>query len=280
MQIHEANVSASLINVNSAARFATNSDLLNDQHMDAIEVTRRRRLAILIEEEGSQAALAEKIGKAPAQISQWIRALPDSKTGKPRSMSKEVAREIEGILGKPPGWMDQPIGGVDSVRNELLARPHNNHPSIPFWHAPDAIRVPIFANGGSMGSGDAVLDGDVLVGDLAISPHWVNQYIKPQNPTELRFIHAHGDSMNPTFSDGDVLLVDTGCGARDPSLREGIYVLQVSDRNYIKRVTPLFNGGLQVTSDNPSSKTVEVLNGDHQVQVLGRVVWAWRGQKL
>lgn len=234
---------------------------------------------MLIKEAGSQTALSEKIGKAPAQISQWLNASVNSRTGKPRVMSNAIARELEAVLGKQSGWMDQPIGGSDHALDALPAT-EQNYPAVPFWHAPDAIRVPILANGGSMGPGDALLDGDVLVGDLAISPHWVNQYIKPQNPTELRFIHAHGDSMSPTFSDGDVLLVDTGCGARDPSSREGIYVLQVNERNYVKRVTPLFNGGWQVTSDNPGSKTVEVLNGDHQVQVLGRVVWAWRGRKL
>lgn len=125
-----------------------------------------------------------------------------------------------------------------------------------------------------------MLEADVIVGDLALSPHWVNQQIKPQNPMELRFIHAKGDSMSPTFTDGDVLLVDTGGGARDPSSREGIYVLQVEGRNYVKRVTPMLSGRLQVSSDNPGSKVVETLNGDHEVQVLGRVVWAWNGKRL
>lgn len=153
-------------------------------------------------------------------------------------------------------------------------------PSIPTYHAPDAVMVPVLANCASMGAGEALLESDVIVGDLALSPHWVNQHIRPQNPRELRFIHAYGDSMAPTFTDGDVLLVDTGIGARDPSSREGVYVLQAGDKNYVKRVTPTFDGKLQVTSDNPSSKTVQVLNGDHQVQVLGRVVWAWNGKRL
>lgn len=151
---------------------------------------------------------------------------------------------------------------------------------VQAYHAPDAVMVPVLANCGSMGPGEALLESDVIVGDLALSPHWINQHIRPQNPRELRFIHAYGDSMSPTFTDGDVLLVDTGIGARDPSLREGVYVLQAGDKNYVKRVTPTFDGKLQVTSDNPSSKTVQVLNGDHQVQVLGRVVWAWNGKKL
>ena len=276
MEVHEQIISDTLHIVNSASRFAKSSVLLNHRPMDPVEVTRRRRLAILVDEAGSQAALAEKIGKAPAQISQWIRALPDSKTGKPRSMSKEAAREVEARVGRPSGWMDQPIS-QDAALIEMAAA---SHPSIPFWHAPDAVRVPLLANCASMGPGEALLESDVIVGDLALSPHWINQHIRPQNPCELRFIHAYGDSMAPTFTDGDVLLVDTGPGAKDPHSREGVYVLQVGDKNYVKRVSPTFDGKLQVTSDNPSSKIVQILNGDHQVVVVGRVVWAWNGRRL
>lgn len=153
-------------------------------------------------------------------------------------------------------------------------------PDTPVYHAPDAVLVPVLANCASMGPGEALLESDVIAGSLALSPHWINQHIRTQNPRELRFIHAYGDSMAPTFTDGDVLLVDTCIGARDPHLREGVYVLQVGDKNYVKRVTPTFDGKLQVTSDNPSSKTVQILNGDHEVHVLGRVVWAWNGKRL
>lgn len=152
--------------------------------------------------------------------------------------------------------------------------------AVPMYHAPDAVIVPVLSNCGSMGPGSELLESDVIVGDLALSPHWINQQIRPQNPQELRFIHAYGDSMSPTFTDGDVLLVDTGLSARDPSSREGVYVLRANDRNFIKRVTPTFDGKLQVTSDNPSAKTVQTLNGDHQVDVVGRVVWAWNGKRL
>lgn len=89
-----------------------------------------------------------------------------------------------------------------------LARTLDN-PTTPAYHAPDAVLVPVLANCASMGTGEALLESDVIVGDLALSPHWINQHIRPQNPRELRFIHAYGDSMAPTFTDGDVLLVDT-----------------------------------------------------------------------
>lgn len=142
----------------------------------------------------------------------------------------------------------------------------------------NAVRIPLLANSGSMGPGNDVMDADYVVGDLTLSSHWINQQIKPANIRELRFMHAHGESMAPTFSDGDVLLVDAG--ARDPSSMEGIYVLEVHEKVYIKRVRMRMDGALEVSSDNTNIKTVDVLNGDHEVRVMGRVVWAWNGRKL
>lgn len=75
--------------------------------MQLVEESRRQRLAQLIEEHKTQTALAEATGKAPAQLSQWLNASPDSKTGKPRVMSSQAARDIEEKTGKPTGWMDQ-----------------------------------------------------------------------------------------------------------------------------------------------------------------------------
>lgn len=212
-----------------------------------------------------QSAVARLLNESPQTVKNW----------EVRGVSKAGVLKAEEVLNVRTSWLLTGEGSMDAGGTVLL-----NHPQIPAYHAPDAVLVPVLANSASMGGGEALLESDVIVGDLALSPHWINQHIRPQNPRELRFIHAYGDSMAPTFTDGDVLLVDTGIGARDPTTREGVYVLQAGDKNYVKRVTPTFDGKLQVTSDNPSSKTVQILNGDHQVQVLGRVVWAWNGRKL
>lgn len=71
----------------------------------AIEL-RRTNLATLVRSYGSQRALADVVGVAAAQISQWITAAPDAKTGRPRSISDESARAIEQSTGRPAGWMD------------------------------------------------------------------------------------------------------------------------------------------------------------------------------
>ncbi|RYH43085.1 MAG: hypothetical protein EON54_17440 [Alcaligenaceae bacterium] len=80
--------------------------------MQRIEEIYRTRLRMLASEAGSQRALADRTGKSPAQISQWINASADSKSGKPRAMDRATAREIERRFPKPDGWMDQPVIGI------------------------------------------------------------------------------------------------------------------------------------------------------------------------
>ncbi|CAN5299054.1 hypothetical protein BH10PSE16_BH10PSE16_01190 [soil metagenome] len=145
-------------------------------------------------------------------------------------------------------------------------------------HTEEAVSVRLLANSGSMGTGCDTLPDDVLVGKISLSPEWVRGRIRPSSVEALRFIHAYGDSMCPTFADGDVLLVDTG--ATDPSRADGVYVLSTPARVFIKRVTSRFDGGFDVSSDNPAVKVVSSLNGDHAVNVLGRVVWVWNGKRL
>jgi DNA-binding transcriptional regulator YdaS (Cro superfamily) len=74
--------------------------------MKKIEDVRRENLQRLRKELGSVKALAERLGKEPPQVSQWLNASVHSVSGKPRTISSESCREVERALGKPEGWMD------------------------------------------------------------------------------------------------------------------------------------------------------------------------------
>lgn len=82
--------------------------MLKTPKMITIEEIRRSKLRQLVTTYGGgkQSTLAGSIGVSPSQISQWINASPDSKTGKPRAMDSTTARRIESILGLAEGWMD------------------------------------------------------------------------------------------------------------------------------------------------------------------------------
>lgn len=66
---------------------------------------RRANVKKLVEQYGGQAEFAKRIGKDPAQISQWATAAK-SQRGKPRGMSDDMARYIERNCGLDRGWMD------------------------------------------------------------------------------------------------------------------------------------------------------------------------------
>ena len=141
----------------------------------------------------------------------------------------------------------------------------------------DSIQVPMLNIIASMGGG-IINQCENVLESISICKSWVNQALKPFSSDEnLAFIHAIGDSMHPTFNDGDVLLVDTG----DKSVTaDKIYVIKAHDRLFIKRIRQRLDGIFEISSDNPSIKTVDTLNGDHEVEVKGRVLWVWNGRKL
>lgn len=70
--------------------------------MQTIEEIRVENLRRLVREYGSQAALARALGKHPNQVNQW------TGKGSDRAMHSNSAREIEELLKKPRGWMDNP----------------------------------------------------------------------------------------------------------------------------------------------------------------------------
>ena len=84
----------------------------------------RALLALLAEDQGSprgaKRRLAARIGKSPAQVSQWLSGY--------RRIEEHTAREIERKAGKPPRWMDD----VAAPAAGLAA----NEPAAPYAAAP------------------------------------------------------------------------------------------------------------------------------------------------
>ncbi|MFG0677715.1 LexA family protein [Delftia sp. WSY_7] len=159
--------------------------------MQPVEATRRVKLSLLIKEAGSQAALSEKIGKAPAQISQWLNASTNSKTGKPRVMSNAIAREIEQKTGKPTGWMDQPAERSTDPRGA---------PNVEIA-MPEVRRVPLISHiqaGAWKEIADTFQPGD--------AEEWLFTDRKHSNTTFALTIR--GNSMEPDFKEGDRVLID------------------------------------------------------------------------
>lgn len=141
----------------------------------------------------------------------------------------------------------------------------------------DTIRIPLFSATGSMGKGNDLITEDVLMGEIPVSRHWLALNVPRSRPEALQLVHAYGDSMLGTLNSGDFAIVDTDCQVADI---DGVYVLQANGQLFIKRVTRRIDGAHVITSDNPSVRTVDVLDGSQQVRICGRVVYGWNGRRF
>ena len=90
----------------------------------------------------------------------------------------------------------------------------------------------------------------------------------------LALISVKGDSMEPTLSNGDLILLDTSHGRVEDN---AVYALQHNGTLLVKRIQRRMDGSVVVKSDNPRYES-EALNADQvgALKVVGRVVWAGR----
>lgn len=222
---------------------------------DELLTHRKARLERLILDAGSQVAVARKIATDPAYISQIV-----GRKGR-RNIGNGLARRLERGFGKPLGWMDNP--SQDDHPRSSLQEPRD-------WSA--FAMIPRYEALASLGPGEVAPEGDQIKGHLAFKHVWLEK--RRLNPRFLTVIEAVGDSMHPTISDGDVLLVDLR--QKEP-MDNRIFVLRLEDQLFAKRLHTRPNCEVEVYSDNPAAKPFAIGPEREQgVDIIGRVVWAGR----
>lgn len=103
---------------------------------------------------------------------------------------------------------------------------------------------------------------------LAFRKDWLKSRGLKQK--DLFVVFARGDSMEPTISDKDSLLVNTA----EKIPQDGhIYVIRSSDTLWVKRIQKLLNGSFLLISDNKFYPPMQLnLNDNCDVEVIGKVV--------
>lgn len=105
---------------------------------------------------------------------------------------------------------------------------------------------------------------------MAFRTEWLRK--EGLKPERLAVIRAKGDSMEPTISDNDIILLHLANG---DAPRDGLHVIRMEGGLFVKRLqfSPL--GDVKVVSDNPSYQSWEFTKEQRaDLHVVGRVVWA------
>jgi len=192
------------------------------------------------------AGLSRMLGRNAAYIQQYIRR------GVPRRLKEDERRKLaryfgvsEEVLGGPPGEAGGAAGLVSVTRH----------------------RVNVSAGPGAIVAQE---QGQPYFG---FDERWLKD-LTTTPAARLSIVRVEGDSMSPTLSAGDDILVDLGDAVE--RVRDGIYVLRTDDAVVVKRIAlhPL-GGTVTVQSDNPAYPDWPDFRID-DINCIGRVIWAGR----
>jgi len=165
------------------------SNLLSNFPMKLISEIRLENLETLVREAGTAEALAEKSGISPVYISQIRGRALEAKTGNVRNLGDRAARKLEQGTGKPHGWMDADHASIRHVQGG----------SASLESAPGIIgKVPVvsWVQAGEYVEAVERWDADEWIETSApVLPHTFALRVK-------------GDSMEPTFPDGVVIIIE------------------------------------------------------------------------
>lgn len=193
------------------------------------------------------ASLSRMIGRNDAYIHQYLRK------GTPRQLNERERRTLARHFQVPESL----LGGL----------PEDS--SAEFGELIPVTRIMVRASAGR----GARPGEESARPSFAFEPRWLKA-LTDAPASQLSVLRVESDSMAPTLSAGDDLLVDLGDGAQ--RLRDGIYVLRADDTLLVKRLA-IHPVGRRVTvqSDNPAYGDLPDCGLD-EIDCIGRVIWAGR----
>lgn len=163
--------------------------------MKTAEEIRLENARYLAEQAGGNATFAEKIERAPTQVSRIIGARATV------SIGPVMARHIERCFGKPKGWLDQDR----AAREGSLTKEEAANYSIELPSVEKSLYVPILS---------WVQAGDFCNSETQILPHDCERILCPTPKASPRTfaLRVVGDSMTAphgrSYPEGTIIFVD------------------------------------------------------------------------
>lgn len=228
--------------------------------------------------------MSKSVGKNHAYLQQFIHR------GVPAELPEDVRGKLSRILKIPEHKLRHPAPEIPELeeepRRDWSAKPANWDDDRLYNHANTPDDVPLagirevdiragLGGGGSLENRQVIRNGEFQDPVKDEAWHFPSRFIREElRATESRVIilETQGDSMFPTISSGDRVIVDTGHRVPSP---DGIYAIRDRyDGIQVKRLQVLRRGDpprILIISDNNSHQDEEV--GADEIAIVGRVLW-------
>lgn len=200
----------------------------------------------------------------------------EARAGLPQGYIRGVIREDE---KRAIPNIDKATKIADALGLELYFGPPRDHQPVNIVPPKDDDFAKIPLHEATLSAGNGYVNGDdVVVGTLAFRRDWLKKL--GVSASRARVARVHGDSMAPTLSDGDMILIDTSKTdvlARSKSSRRKappIYAFVEDGVARVKRIELVDADFFAVISDNPEFKTeFKRLATISSMRIIGKVLW-------
>jgi phage repressor protein C with HTH and peptisase S24 domain len=116
-------------------------------------------------------------------------------------------------------------------------------------------------------AGGGALNYDDNFEHLTLDPHLMRKLGGKKEIKNIDSLNVLGDSMEPTFRDGDIVFVNR---TRKEIQKGGIFVISTPIGLFVKRLRLKIDGSIDMISDNPSYSPESI--DPSSVEVIGKVV--------
>jgi len=215
---------------------------------------------------GAQTAVALEAGISQSYLNQIKKG---SRTGSVRTL-----HAIAGALGTSYEDMlrlgeslSMPEAAPDHKEASAVSPVKGSEPSAKAYNDMDAFDfVPMAEAKLSAGGGQVVMSEQF--GELyAFRRDWLSSVAT--SARNIVLMRVEGESMTPTISAGDMVMVDMG---RTRIKSGSIFAIGIEDTIIIKRLEYLVNGKIRIISDNRQEYAPYEADS-REIRIIGEVIW-------
>lgn len=206
------------------------------------------------------------------------------------SFGSVAARNLEDKLGLPLGWFDseeaKDISKLSTSFDENRMSKQSTGNGLNTNRV--SYRVPGFPisklsskyqmlTGYRSPSNSKQFSKLCLIADMHLTPAWLLKFV-PQitHIDNLYVITGFENSTNPSFNEGDPMLIDTGIKTVDD---DDIYLFQLNGMVFIKKLQRNANREIRVMhSENLYDSWIVKINMD--LKILGKIIKIWQSDSM
>ena len=197
---------------------------------------------LMYEQHLKQNQVAKLLGVTPQAVGRWVRgeAFPEG----------ERLEALAQLLKVAPAFLRSELP-ADTTQTVLI----NDN----------CLSIPVISFSCSAGSPE-----QEFVKMIRVTPNWILTKSPAANLEALKIFNALVDSMEPTLPVNGFMFVDTSVDTID---RDGIYLFELNNQVFVKRIQRLVNGSLNAISDNPKYPAQKIEADDiPKIRVAGRCI--------